>query len=192
MLDINMTIEELGLSGSVGFPGISVSTLRRYAKLLNESLESQHFDWHVKAYPKEDAIAVTQKGWLNRYEKKEFAEKLIDYFDANGFSHDTFIYDDTYRYSTDEPHNHDDCENCITSRRGTPYYRVRYDGNPCKYYNPNSLTVTTEGALYSVLAFGTGKEERKINEIAEQYGMYMERGEAWNFSFYAYTIKAGQ
>lgn len=55
---IQFMIEELALSGEIGVGRCSVSTLYRYARQINERLESGHYDWRVKADIKRMSIVV--------------------------------------------------------------------------------------------------------------------------------------
>ena len=48
MDNYRLVIEELALSGSICIPG-SASTVYRWARVINEILESEKFDWRVKA-----------------------------------------------------------------------------------------------------------------------------------------------
>ena len=53
-----------------------------------------------------------------------------------------------------------------------------------EYSNPDTLTISFEGPLYHALNYGDGKLEKKLNQIAKTYGLYLEYGYAWSLSFY--------
>ena len=62
--------------------------------------------------------------------------------------------------------------------------------NPLKYFeygNTNTLSMSFEGPLYSVLngyVRGGYKLEEKLQKLFEKYGWYFEYGHAWNLSAY--------
>ena len=56
MDNIGYAIEELALSGSISLGRCSKSTLYRWAKEINERLESTHCEWRVRVNTKEMCI----------------------------------------------------------------------------------------------------------------------------------------
>lgn len=47
MRDLQLAIEEIGLSGSVSLGNCSVRTLQRWCKDINEILETRKYDWRI-------------------------------------------------------------------------------------------------------------------------------------------------
>lgn len=60
--------------------------------------------------------------------------------------------------------------------------------NPHNYFQycayNHILSISTEGGLYNVLNYGVGRFPKKLEELFERLGIYWERGESWNLSFY--------
>lgn len=60
--------------------------------------------------------------------------------------------------------------------------------NPHDYFQycafNHILSISTEGGLYNVLNYGTGRFPKKLENIFKELGIYWELGNAWNLSFY--------
>ena len=57
-MDVVMAIQELMLSGGISLGRCSRSTVYRWTKAINEYLESNEYDWRVKADYKNCCINV--------------------------------------------------------------------------------------------------------------------------------------
>lgn len=58
MNDIVLTVEEIGMDGSITLGRCSKSTLYRWRKTINEYLEKNHYDWRVKANAKDMSLTM--------------------------------------------------------------------------------------------------------------------------------------
>lgn len=56
--NISMWAEEIAFDGAVSIPGMPRSTLYRWARAMNEYLESNKYEWRVRANYKEGLIEV--------------------------------------------------------------------------------------------------------------------------------------
>ena len=66
-------------------------------------------------------------------------------------------------------------------------YENRNPKDYFEYANPETVSMSFEGPLYSVLngyVRGWTKREEELNKIFEKYGYYFEYGNAWNLSAY--------
>ena len=66
-------------------------------------------------------------------------------------------------------------------------YENRNPKDYFEYANPETLSMSFEGPLYSVLngyVRGGYKLEEKLQKLFEKYGYYFEYGHAWNLSAY--------
>lgn len=124
-------------------------------------------------------------GVLTDAEKLEFAEKIMDYLAGKGMFFEVSIYTGAKRFSDSGKKG---TAPCLT-KAGTEYFAEDYDGCPCEYNNPDTLTMTFEGPLYHAMNEGgwdkPGEAWYDLNEIAEKYGLYHEMGYAWSLAFYA-------
>ena len=69
---------------------------------------------------------------------------------------------------------------CMDEIKGSTYF---------EYSNDDTLSVSTEGGLCSVLNYYTDsaycdKINEDLNKMFEEYGFYFEQGHHWNFSLY--------
>ena len=184
----NMTlhIKEINLSGSISLGDASPAVYKNTAKRINKYLEKQNLDWRVKANPKRQSIEpYTIPGGLTASEKHEFAEKLIDWLSAKEYFYGVNIYTGTCRYTdTSEYKPENNFEQC-TTQKGTEYIKQPYNGCPCEYHNPNTLTITFEGPLYDAFNYHAFESTNEaLDKIAEPYKLYNEQGYAWSTSFY--------
>lgn len=53
-----------------------------------------------------------------------------------------------------------------------------------EYCNPETITVSFDGALYTAINYGYGSTETDLNAIFKKYGMYMEQGYPSDFALY--------
>lgn len=70
---------------------------------------------------------------------------------------------------------------------GICYYENRDPVDVTKqieYNNPKTITITFEGPLYHHINYGNGTICKKLNKLAEPYGLYYELGYAWSMTFY--------
>lgn len=66
--------------------------------------------------------------------------------------------------------------------------KIEENINPHDYFQycafDHILSISTEGGLYDQLNYGSGMFPAKLETLFKQLGIYWERGEAWNLSFY--------
>jgi len=124
---------------------------------------------------------------------KELAYRLYAYLVDHQLAGDTRIYfgfsktKNGYALQSYKPNNVTYTYTKI--KVGTKEYPVYLisDINPNDYfdYNGNYISVSTEGPLYDVLNYGYDKKtETDLRNMFEEYGLYYELGNAWNFSLY--------
>ena len=53
-----------------------------------------------------------------------------------------------------------------------------------EYCNPETITVSFDGALYTAINYGYGSTEADLNTMFKKYGMYMEQGHPSDFALY--------
>lgn len=53
-----------------------------------------------------------------------------------------------------------------------------------EYANDDTLTITTEGELNSIVNMYDYKKHDELIEVFDKYGYYFELGNSWNFSLY--------
>lgn len=60
--------------------------------------------------------------------------------------------------------------------------------NPHNYFQycafDHIISISTEGGLYDILNYGAGRFPKKLENLFKELGIYWERGESWNLSFY--------
>jgi hypothetical protein len=61
MMDIVMTVEEIGMDGGISLGRCSRSTVYRWTKAINEYLEAGKYDWRVKADYKNCHINIMEE-----------------------------------------------------------------------------------------------------------------------------------
>lgn len=114
----------------------------------------------------------------------ELAEALVDRWSKRGLFQDVAIYvaGDRWTPCDSSPNDHRNAE----TEKGTPFHRTR-DMKPSRFVefcNPDTITVTFEGPLYKKLNYSDGSEETALSALFDEYGLYMEYGEAWSFALY--------
>ena len=60
-MDIVMAVEEIGMDGGISLGRCSRSTVYRWTKAINEYLESNKYDWRVKADYKNFCIDIIKE-----------------------------------------------------------------------------------------------------------------------------------
>lgn len=122
---------------------------------------------------------------LNDVQKKEFAEEIMDYLQKRDLFFEVNIYTGKEHFSDDPGKNREK----RTTEKNTVYYAEEYNGCPCEYNNPDTLTMTFEGPLYHEMNEGSWDSPKcayhALNKIAEKYGLYHEMGYAWSLAFYS-------
>lgn len=107
-------------------------------------------------------------------------EELIDYLESVGAWGDTTAYCNGHRYGQNG------CGELRKTKAGTSYR----DKGCCNvserlaFCNPDTVTLTFEGALYGHLNGTCTDVPKRLNEIGWRYGMYYEQGYAWSLAFY--------
>ena len=114
--------------------------------------------------------------------RRELLGKLVRLLRDEGMLHDVCIYAGDRRYFSEPSPRHEaagtDEELGLTYQDGIDVRKF------LEYSNPETLTVTFEGPLYSALNYGDGRLERKLDALFGKYGLYMEYGHAWSFSLW--------
>lgn len=117
---------------------------------------------------------------LTRGRKLALACEIMDWLEANGLFEDVCIYVDGCRLVRS------DSDDAKHTGNGT-----RYSSEPdvdvseiLEYCNPDTLTMTFEGALYADYNYG-GPSYDRIRAIAAKYGLYPEQGYAWSLALYS-------
>ena len=184
MLYVKMTIEELALSGKLGFPRATKSTLYNHAKTLNEHLENHGYDWRVKAYPKEKVIAVVKDGHLNRYQKHEIAGKIMNALENLDMLDMLFLQTDetVYIHKTSLlDKNSPDARTLkkAQTRHGTEYVTFcstyGFEDNCDRIYKGDTVSLMT---VHPYAIRDTGKTykdlKKAVDKIANRYGFHLE------------------
>lgn len=178
---LNILIEEIALSGSVGIPAKSPQTVRNWGKKVNEHLEANGFRWRVRVNVKNQTLTRYVPGVLSEKEKTELAEEFMDYLCQLGVFYEVDIYTGAKRLSSDSCNG----KERKSTAKGTVYYEMDYDGCPCEYNNPDTLTVTFEGPFYHLLNHGDdGKVYKTLQNMFAKRDLYFEMGYAWSFALY--------
>ena len=92
---------------------------------------------------------------------------------------DTRIYFNGKAFSTDDGKGgyfYNDPTNLIVLENEDPHWYTEYAGD--------ILTMTFEGPLYEVLNYGSGKFEEEFRKLFTKYGLWFEKGNAWNLTAY--------
>ena len=103
---------------------------------------------------------------LSTLEKKELASDLSIYFNNKRISIKTKYTDEGVKYERVEEEDinpHDYLTYC-------PYKHI--------------ISISTEGELYTQLNYGSGQFPKVLEDLFKKIGIYYERGESWNLSFY--------
>ena len=174
-------IEKNGSMDCSNFEG-TIYANRRKAAPINKTLRERGYAWRVRN--RGNVLEKYTPGKLSEDEKKNFSEKIIDYLSKNGLFDDTIIYTGTERYSKEAKTA--SAERRVT-KNGKTYMTIPYDGCPCEYNNPDTITMVYEGTLYYAINHSKAKHGAYdcLNEIAAEYDLYIEQGHAWSLTFYA-------
>lgn len=114
-------------------------------------------------------------------QNEEFAVKIIEYLQKNELFYNTSLYLNNKKYNTDAFRYDETAE----TQYGTYYITNDVDVTQAiKYCNPDTITMIFEGPLYDALNYGNGQVETDLNDIAAEYGLYLEQGFAWSLAFY--------
>lgn len=102
---------------------------------------------------------------------------------------DNIIYFDGHAISNSWHWGFDSCDEVLSEEEDAPLYFYE-EKNPRDYFeyvNPETLSMSFEGDLYSVLnAYCPGwtKLEDEFRKLIESFGYYYEMGHAWNLTLY--------
>ena len=118
---------------------------------------------------------------MTKKQNEKMALELIRYLQVNEMFRDVNLYLNGKRYSS-SPHNGDQLKR---TRYGPYYITDNVDVSEyVEYFNSETITMTFEGELYEALNYDDGSISTAINDIAYDYGLYFEQGNAWNLAFY--------
>lgn len=120
---------------------------------------------------------------LTKKQIEDLATEIFNWLVDNKMWVDTHIYFNGKCWGTS---NESNTEFCYNEKR---YFE--YKAEPTDYFEyvrkPNILSMSFEGDLYDVLngyVYGWGKLSDEFRMIFEKYGLYFERGNAWNLTCY--------
>lgn len=179
MTKTELMIEELALSHKISCPTVSERTVQGYVSKMNRVLKSQDAGWHVVR--EGNVLERVSDDGLSQNQKKAFAEDLIDMLSEHGVWYGVNIYDGHRRYT--HPDFEKPCSRTYLTKNGSRYTVTAYDGCPCEYSNPDTLTLTFDCAgLYDLMNYGNGSE--LLDKIGSKYSMYNEQGYAWSTALY--------
>lgn len=112
---------------------------------------------------------------------EEIALKIIEVLEKKDLASDLCVYFNNKRISVRLKYNEED----------ETFYYLREEEeniNPHNYliYCPYNhiISISTEGGLYDELNYGSGEFPKELENLFDKTGIYYERGESWNLSFY--------
>lgn len=112
------------------------------------------------------------------------AVEIMQYLCERDMWEDVCIYLNGKRYSSEKPRDDYD----VMTVTGCKYY-VTEDidvTSYVKYNNPDTITMTFEGALHCALneCGPDDTTEEDLQAIFNRYGLYFERGHTWSLALY--------
>lgn len=113
---------------------------------------------------------------------EKLALELLTYLQQKNMFDYVYIYVNGKCYTQHRIESH--CEH-----RETKYGRYYVIPNMpvreiMEYCNPETITVSFDGALYDALNYNHGIVESDLNKMFKKYGMYFEQGYPSDFSLY--------
>lgn len=126
-------------------------------------------------------MAITPKR-LSPAKMEKLALELVTYLQQNEMFDYVYIYVNNKCYCK---HRTDGRGQRFTTKYGS-YYIV--PDMPVKemlhYCNPETISVSFDGALYTALNSGIGSVEDDLNKMFKKHGMYFEQGYPSDFALY--------
>lgn len=125
---------------------------------------------------------------LTQKQKQALVSSIIDFLFKHELQTDTIIYCDNKRYTFDVDVNKDTCM-LHTTDLGRAYF-IKNDikaSQRVKYANDDTLTMTFEGSLYTIMNGCNDccqKLQNEFNQLLEPYELYYEQGHAWSLALY--------
>lgn len=120
---------------------------------------------------------------LSAQQKTDLVIEILKFMVKHELIGDSFIYADNKCFSFNEIKDSD----VITASFGTYHIRDNVDVRAMvEYSNPDTITITSEGAFYYVMNGETGYEhiQEEFNNILAKYNLYYEQGYSWSLSCY--------
>lgn len=126
------------------------------------------------------AIPIRRK--LTPAKLEKLAIELMEYLQKNEMFEYVYIYVNNKCYAQSR---HNDKGTRHQSKYG--HYYIIPDmpvREMLEYCNPETITVSFDGALYTAINYGLGTVEADLNKMFKKHNMYFEQGQPSDFALY--------